>query len=237
VTRRPQKVFPVPASLGELLASRIAALPQQAREALVVCDMLSRPTPELVDIDALEAAESSGIVTVEQNQIRFSHPLLASAACQQVSPSDRRRVHRRLAGLAKDRGERARHRALGAVRPDERMAAELDAAGASAATRGALQSAGELAELALRLTPGGQSGAVARRKITGAGYWFEAGHSSRTQSLLEEAVTTEPPGDLRAGVLALLAQIHFRRSSDDDSMTRTLQAHGVWPRSRPQEAA
>jgi DNA-binding CsgD family transcriptional regulator len=220
----PAEGLPVPASLGELLASRIAALPPPAREALVVCAMLSRPTPELVDVDALEEAERSGIVTVEQDQIRFSHPLLASAACQQMSPSDRRRVHRRLAGLAKDREERARHLALGAVRPDERIAAELDAAGASAATRGAPQSAGELAELALRLTPGGQSGALARRKITGAGYWFEAGDLIRAQSLLEEAVTTEPPGDLRAGALALLAQIHFRRSSFDDAVSRTLQA-------------
>jgi hypothetical protein len=79
----PGAPLPVPDSLRELVAGRIADVEPHAREALLVAAALSCPTVEQVERAAsaggLVAAEESGLLCVERDRLVFAHPLYASA--------------------------------------------------------------------------------------------------------------------------------------------------------------
>ena len=80
----------------------------------------------------------------------------------------------------------------------------LDAAAASAHTRGAPAAAAELLELAMRL-----GGDTPERRIQTAAYHFDAGDPTRARSLLEEAVTQTPAGGPRAEAIHTLALVRL----------------------------
>ena len=84
----PGSALPVPRDLEELLRARIDVLPLSTRSALLIAAVSSQPTPDLVaaasglDLaahDALAAAERAGVIEIQAGQVRFTHPLLASA--------------------------------------------------------------------------------------------------------------------------------------------------------------
>jgi predicted ATPase len=145
--------LPVPPSLQSLVRARTERLPAETRTALVHAAALSVPTTAVVSEEALLAAEDADLVTVAADgRISFVHPLVASAIYDSTSHTRRRRVHRELAALVRDKEERARHLALAASAPDEEVAAELDSAAAHAAARGASAAAAALGRRALALT-------------------------------------------------------------------------------------
>ena len=85
-----------------------------------------------------------GAVTVDDDGVvRFTHPLLASAAYAAVPAASRRDLHARLAAASSDPEERARHLALSTFEPD--------------------------AEVARATRRGGRAGAFARRPRRGGG--------------------------------------------------------------------
>jgi DNA-binding CsgD family transcriptional regulator len=216
--------LPVPASLTELVVARLGQLPATTRRALLVAAALSQPTIELVDPGALGAAQRAGIVSIEHGRIQFAHPLLASGVYDRADETERRRLHRRLAGVVTEPEERARHAALGAVEPDSAIAGELEQAAALARSRGAPDAAAELLDLAVGLTPANGGGERAERLVAAASSWFDAGDLVHAQAVLERAMAV-PPGDrLRARALHLLGQIHARRSSFTQAKTVALQA-------------
>jgi tetratricopeptide (TPR) repeat protein len=188
----------LPAGLRALVADRIEQLPEQTRVLLVALAAAAQPTIELVrelgGEEALQPAEEQGIVVVEGSRIRFSHPLLAAAAHGAATSRARRAAHRRLAELADEPEQRARHLALAAEGPDEAVAAALDAAAATALARGAPGAAVELAEQALVLTPPGDEPALNRRRLEAARRHLTLGNTTRQRELLEQllaAATTE----------------------------------------------
>ena len=65
----------------------------------------------------LRAAEAAAIVELNEERVRFSHPLLAARVEAELDPRRRRSLHRRLAELVGDPEQRARHLALGANGP------------------------------------------------------------------------------------------------------------------------
>ena len=72
--------LPVPEDLRTLVAGRIAALPATTRAALLRAAALTRPDASLLDLSALSAAETAGLVTVDGGgSVEFTHPLFASA--------------------------------------------------------------------------------------------------------------------------------------------------------------
>jgi DNA-binding CsgD family transcriptional regulator len=87
--------------------------------------------------------------------IRFTHPLLSSILYRDLG-DERRAVHGRLADVVDDPLLRARHLALSREEPDADVAALLDGGVRLATDRGAWEVAAELAEHALRLTPGSE---------------------------------------------------------------------------------
>src|SRR3954469_6573304 len=153
----PGAPLPVPDSLAELLAGRVAAVAPAARGALLAAAALSHPRVALVEraasAEGLLAAEDAGLVRVAGDRVRFVHPLYASAIYAAAARGRRRELHGRLAELVEDSEERVRHLALATVGRDETVAAALEDAAAGARARGAWDAAGELLEQASALTP------------------------------------------------------------------------------------
>lgn len=212
--------LPVPKSMNALVRQRFGALPPGAMRVLQAATVPSEPTTGLVDalVDGrvsvskgLDRAVAAEFVELEGDRIRFSHPLLASAVYGQMTSDERRKLHRRLAGLVDDPEERARHLALGAKGPDSAIATALDQAARHAAGRGASSAAAELLELAVQLTPRGETAETWRRRTEEAGYLRAAADFAGVRSILRRLRTEMPPGRERAQAVLLLAQT----SSDD----------------------
>ena len=155
--------LPIPPSLQQLVAGRLARLSPAAREAALVASALSRPTVRTIDNAlGLAEAEEAGVLTVARDRVRFTHPLLASAVYGSAHGTQLLELHRRLADVADDPEERAQHLALCTTEADEAVAAELEAAAASAARRGAQDAAADLYDAASSLTPAAEDAARAR---------------------------------------------------------------------------
>lgn len=184
---------PIPVALAELYARRARDLNPAATTALLVAaaagedlGVVARACTALgVDVSALAAAESAGLVTVEADRVRFGHPLIRSGLYASVDPARRRALHAAIAAAIGDADpdRRAWHRYEAAIGPDEDTAAEVAAVGQRAADRGAFAVASTAAERAARLSPDG-----ARRvdRLLAAGTWaWQAGDAARATALLD----------------------------------------------------
>jgi DNA-binding CsgD family transcriptional regulator len=204
----------LPDTLAELVRLRVDRLDDAVRDVLVVAASVTVPTVDLlaaaVDRTAgqvttlLEAAEVEGIVVIEGNRVRFTHPLLASGIYENAEPARRREFHRRLAELKTQPELRARHLALAAAEADEATLSTLDAAADSARARGAPAAAAELVELAIHL-----GGDKVSRRIRAAEHHYVAGDIARAGALLDAVIAQLRPGVLRAVALNLLAGVRI----------------------------
>jgi DNA-binding CsgD family transcriptional regulator len=207
----------LPESLRDLLGARIAALPPATGDALAVTAALSVATLDRVsagvDGDAatlLTPAVEAGIVEVDEGRLRFTHPLLATAAWEATPAGRRREIHGRLADVVGDREERARHLALAADGPDEAVAAALEEAAWDARNRGAPGTTAELAGLAVRRTPPDRVDDARRRALLEAEHALIAGDAARARRLNEGLLAAAAPGRPRAEVLTLQAIIDLQ---------------------------
>ena len=214
----------VPPSLTELVVARLGKLPATTRRALLMAAALSQPTTDLIDASALGAARRAGIVSMEHGRIQFAHPLLASALYGRADPDERRSLHRRLAALVTEPEERARHAALGAVKPDAAIARELEEAAMLARSRGAPSAAADLLELAVGLTPATDRDGRAERLVAGAGFRFDAGDLAGAQATLEQALSGPLAAGTRIRALHLMGQIYSRRNSFTEAAAVAAQA-------------
>lgn len=239
----------LPASLRALVAERVDQLPGQSRALLVVLAAAAQPSLALVKaLDAEEAlahAERHGVLIVDGIRLRFAHPLLAAAAYETATSAERRAAHRRLAALVDDPEQHARHLALAATGPDERIAAALDAASDAAFARGARGVAAELAEQGLELTPLHARGAMHVRRLTAARRRRTFGDSARARVLLQLALEDSPTEHDRAEPLWQLAALSWdegdgataralirealERAEGDDRLCAAIQLDAVWP--------
>jgi DNA-binding CsgD family transcriptional regulator len=220
----PGDTVPVPNSLRELVRDRLTSLPTRVTRALFVTSALSQPTVALVatalgsSLQAsadLQEAIQGGVIEVEDELLRFTHPLLGSIIYSDAPLNRRRDLHGRLAELVQDPEERARHLALAAEGPDDEVASALDEAARRARVRGAPDAASELSDLARRLTPPGALNDHHRRGVDCARYRFEAGDTQRARQLLEEVVEFLPRGRDRAEALRLLGTIRWYDSREE----------------------
>ena len=196
----------MPQTLDAILHERIDALPAKAREVLAAAAALRRPTEAMLgNWPALEQAAEAGLIELTNGEVRFTHPLLASTAYGSITAAERRRLHRRLAEVASDPEEKARHLALGAEGPSKEVADALDEATREAVARGAPAAAAELAELAVRLTTTTERGRLLERRAEAAANHITAGELGPAASILEQLVDELPPGGKRADALMLLA--------------------------------
>src|SRR5215213_10182776 len=204
----PGEPLPVPSGQRQLLIGRIAELPPEARDAVLVVAALARPDSELVTAalasPTAEEAIETAVLERDDGRIRFSHPLFASAVYGEASRADRRRVHRQLAAVVRDQEERARHLALATEGADAEIAAALEEAARASRARGAPDAAAELAEQARRLTPDDTPDDGWRRAVDAAQYHHQAGDNEPARLLLDEVVASAPGGDTHARALNIL---------------------------------
>jgi DNA-binding NarL/FixJ family response regulator len=217
--------LPVPGNLRELVGRRLAALSGSTREALLVVAASARPTRALLPAEALDEALDAGVLVLQGEQVRFSHPLLASVLYAEAARGNRRAVHRRLASLVTDPEQAARHLALATSRPDVSVAARLEDAATHARARGAATAAAELMEQAVARTPEFHVTERVRRVLAAAHFHIDAG-TGRAKSLIE-SVLSLTRGDVRARALRLLALDHRERASfqAENAMLREALTH------------
>jgi DNA-binding CsgD family transcriptional regulator len=214
--------LPLPDTLKQLLVRRLRTLSTDTRDVLLVASAMSHPTIGALERalgesvnSALEEAEEAEMVEAAGTGVRFTHPLFASVVYSTASAAARRRLHRRLAKVASDAEERARHLALSATEPDEQLAAALEEAADVSRARGAPDSAAELGELSARLTPSEDTQSLARRSLRAADYCFESGDTARARELLEQAVASISRGGARCEALLRLACVrHYEHDRE-----------------------
>ena len=217
---RAGEALPIPRRLSELVSERLERLSVGERDVLVLTAAASRPTLASVSralgdppmfADDVEAAIRSDLIEISGDRIRFSNPLVQTVLYSESPGPERRRAHRLLADVAEDPEELARHLALAAEGPDERVAGILEVAAQRARSHGAPDAAAELAEMALTLTPPDRSDARVRRTSAAGRYAFESGHIERAEELLQQAGAEAPSGPARAEALLYLSRVRYHR--------------------------
>lgn len=204
---------PAPIEVVRLVAARISALSAETNDLLRVVAAFARPDMAVLqsatgsrDVRAaLMPAVDAGLIAVNDEGVRFSHPLYASAVDATASPDERRRLHLRLTKITSDSEAAARHLALGTDLPDESVAATLESAAHHASDRGAPDTAAALLDEARRLTPPGLRELHANRGVALAKALWDIGDVVRSRRIVEEAVATLPVGRDRSVALLLLA--------------------------------
>lgn len=231
----------LPESLQSVVAARLDTLPRRVRETLVAVAALAAPTVTLLEslapdaVDDVELAQGRGVLELDGDRIRFTHPLFAPACYSAMPLHRRRRLHARLACLDLDVQERARHLAVAATGPDETVAHALDTATARARARGAALAAAELSELAVALTPTEAVDDTNRRRIAAAEHCMNAGDMARARRLLEAVVSSPSPSPVRAAALGRLASVHRETRGFREAgrfLNRALDEPGLDPQER-----
>src|SRR6185312_13440207 len=203
----------VSARISSAFLRRVDALDSAARRALLLAastesgelPLLQRAAAQLdVDLSALAAAESAGLVTLGPGLVEFRHPLARSAIYADAPAAQRREAHRALAAALPDRDvdRRAWHLASAASGPDETASAALEQAGARSRGRSGYATAAAAYERAGRLAADGERRARLLREAADAG-WL-AGLADRAVALLAEAraATSDPAEQVEIDQLA-----------------------------------
>jgi len=208
--------LPVPGSLKPLVQRRLQSLSGAGRDVALLAAAAANPAVSVVLAacgdaraaqDGLDSAEAAGVLEVVADRVRFTHPLLRSLHYANATDRERRRAHRRLAEVASEPEGQARHLALAATGPDERLAGKLAAAAEVACLRGAAVAGAELADLAVKLTPSERAAARVDRLIDAGRLHLAAFDPEGARELLEEAIRLSGPGQVRATALHHLARV------------------------------
>ncbi len=209
----------VPAKISRAFLHRAGGLDPAARQALLLSatsDTGDLPTIERaaaslgIDLSALAAAESAGLVALQAGVVEFRHPLARSAIYADAPASQRRDAHRALAAALPDRDvdRRAWHLAAAALGTDEKASAALEQAGTRGRARSAYATAAAAFERAGRLTAGGERRARLLRESADAA-WL-AGFTDRAVALLDEARETASDPETMVAIDELTGHIATR---------------------------
>jgi DNA-binding CsgD family transcriptional regulator len=215
--------LPFPADFRVLVTERLRGLAPQTREALLLTAALAQPTVTAVAAavgDAgeagrcLEEAIAAGVLELDGQRVRFTHPLIASIPYSDLTQAARRVLHDRLAASVTDPEEHARHAALSSDEPSSVVADALESAAGHARRRGNIDAAAELAQLAVSRTPAGEPDDQLRRTVEAARYLFLLGDPGRARGLLAACLAATPAGPARVNALLLMASIESWESGD-----------------------
>jgi DNA-binding CsgD family transcriptional regulator len=203
----------LPERLRRLIGSRLARLSPHQRRAMAEVAAMSRPTDALITEmgiprEVIRAARDAGVVRETDDHWDFTHPLVRSAAASLLTPSERRALNARLAGVVTDEVARAGHVAHSADGPEEAAAALVEAGARRAAYRGAPMEAALLAERAVELTEPAAKNPWFERMLLAARLRHQAGDNPNAQRLLSAAIAGAPP-DRRARAILELARVEM----------------------------
>ena len=206
--------LPVPDSLHDLVHRRLLALPPESRDFLIAAAAHAHPTVSITETASgvgptagLTPALEAGIVVLEGERIRFTHPLLAAGSLETADQQRRADIHARLAELLEDPEARAWQLAASVDEPDEAVAVVLEDAAGHARARGGLRPAALLLDRACELTPAERPDDAVRRAVDAAFLHFESGDSRRAEAQLRTVIDPATPREQRAKALWVLARV------------------------------
>ena len=227
--------LPVPESLHDLVHGRLQALPPESRDFLLAAAAHAYPRTSVVEAATgverqagLAPALEAGIVELDGDRIRFTHPLLGAGAYDIADTFRRSEIHARLAELLEDPEARAWQLAACVDEPDESVAAVLEDAARRARARGAPRPAALLLERAAETTPSDRVDDELRRAVDAAYLHFESGDSRRAEAQLRDLIAELPDGPRRARALVHLARVRSFEAQDEaaDLYTQALAEAG-----------
>ena len=216
--------LPVPADLRLLVTQRLSGLHPESRRLLLLCSAMALPTVDGVAAAmgdpraaavALAEVLTAGVVERDGARLRFTHPLLASIPYADLLPEERRSLHQGLAAVVADPQEHARHAGLASPGPGAAVASALDLAARQARSRGSLESAAELAELAIDRTPSGDTFSLLERRVEAADHHFRLGNTAKAREMLNDGLGATAPGPARVRGLLLLATVISWEEGDE----------------------
>jgi DNA-binding CsgD family transcriptional regulator len=195
--------LPLTDRLSAVITARFAALPEQARAALLLAAVADGPDLRVAashgagpDARALTPAEQLGLVRVDRTGLQFSHPLVRSAIYHSAPFAQRATAHRQLAETLHDQPDRrAWHLAAAALQPDEQVASLLEATAAQAQHRGGAAAAALAMERAAELSPDPRE--QARRLVAAASAAVPTGQGEWVQELASRALAVTADPELR----------------------------------------
>jgi DNA-binding CsgD family transcriptional regulator len=171
-------------------------------------------------VEVVAPAVFAGLVEVDDQALRFRHPLVRSAIYQSASITSRHAAHAALAAVLEAQPDRrAWHRAASIVGTDDEVASELEEAALRACRRGAVGAAVAAQERAAKLT--GDPAHRARRLLRAAQLAFELGRRDLVDRLLREAEPLEL-GPLEPGRVLWIREMVDPRILGDGGRVRSL---------------
>jgi tetratricopeptide (TPR) repeat protein len=232
--------LPVGDAVSQAFRRQLGRLDEAANQALLVAaashdgdlGVVNRAL-ELhgVPVTAFDEAQEGQLVELSFGKVRFRHPLIRSTVYQMASPAARREVHSALAAaLGSDQTEaRAWHQAEAATGPDDRVAADLEQAAATALQRGApATAAAALAKAAeFRTDPTHTTRAL----IAAANAWWTAGRPDRAESVASRAALKAPSPELLLDLRHLQGRIAIWTGRPEEGIRLLTEAARTAPNS------
>jgi DNA-binding CsgD family transcriptional regulator len=221
-------------TVEERYAARIRALDPHTQTLLLLAaaddaaglDVVAQAAGSLdLTVEALEPAETAGLVSVVDGTIRFKHPLVRSAAYKTAPFAHRQRAHLALASVTDrdtDPERRAWHRAAAAAGPDEETACELEQSAARASARSGYAAASRALERAAQLSTSAPD--RARRLVDAAEDARLAGQRERALALLTTADVPSDAVPLRVRAARIRGVIEAQSGLPADAMRIFLDA-------------
>ena len=220
----------IPASLDAVIDQRFDRTRSDVIEALATVALLAKPrTADLAPLgiaDVIEVAERDGIVDTADGRLLFRHPLYAAAVLQRITPTVRRRLHARIAGVTSDDATRLWHSALAADRPDAVLAERLAEHAEVLSARGVGDQAAEFAVLAANLSPHDVPERHGRF-VTAARLSFQRGEADLAREMLAEAAQLNPDPAGKVRELMVRATVEFSLGSSVQARQHALDALDV----------
>ena len=219
--------------LQEHYLRRVRALPEPTQRLMVLA--AADPTGDATLVwraaesmglrrDAVAPAAAAGLLEIG-SAVRFSHPLVRSAAYAAGSADDRRAVHLGLAAATDAEGDpdrRVWHLAAAASGPDEDIAAALELSAGRAQARAGLAAAAVFLQRSVVLTA--EPGRRAERALAAAHAHLHAGAYDVASGLLAEAQADAVDDLQRARVEQLRAEIARAANSGSEAPVLLLQS-------------
>jgi DNA-binding CsgD family transcriptional regulator len=231
---------PARGAVEESFRARVRALPAPVRRALllVAADQIGDPETleralaraDLPD-STLRSAQEAGLLQLN-GTVTFRHPLVRSAVYGLASRDERRVAHELLAEVMEDPIGRAWHKALTCDGVDESIAAELDAAGAQAAARGAYGPAAAAFERAAELSE--DASRRGQRLLWSAQTSLAAGRSRAALTFVDRAGPLSP--ELAAELDVVRAAVSMREGSPAETFSLAQSAAAALAQHAPDRA-
>jgi DNA-binding CsgD family transcriptional regulator len=189
--------LPLTYRLERAFSAQAESLPSTTQTALLIASLDEGPTLSEVlaaarqllktniNVEVLAPAFDAGLIALDDNRVRFRHPLIRSALQQTAPPGQRRDAHRVMGEAIVDPDRRAWHRAASVLGTDDEAAGELEAAAARAGGRGATAIAVRALELAANLTS--DTSIRVRRLLAAAEMGLQLGQPATVRRLLDAA--------------------------------------------------